>query len=302
MNRQLRIWQGNSERGGGSTGLIAATFGRRRAFNLIELLVVIAIIAILAALLLPALAKAKQKGIAAVCISNQKQLALALLLYAADNDEKVDTHGAGGYWGPPWLGRPATNTVDTAMTLITKALSDPERNHLYPYAPNLAVYHCPGDLRYRSRELGPGWGYDSYSRTGNVDAEDYQDTKNYKKLDQIRNASMTFLTTEDSSRVSHIMPFGLWGFNFGPWRVFWNSGTIPGSFTWDRAPAIYHINVNSSSFADGHVEMHKWIDPSIIKAGIEAASGDFLTWFFSGPTTGSDYMYIRDRYQHITWE
>ena len=81
---------------------------RQRAFTLIELLVVIAIIALLMAILMPTLKRAREQGQRAVCLGNLKQLGLASILYADDNDDKLVSSEAGGTWrnqfGEPWVG------------------------------------------------------------------------------------------------------------------------------------------------------------------------------------------------------
>jgi prepilin-type N-terminal cleavage/methylation domain-containing protein len=111
----------------------------KRAFTLIELLVVIAIIAILASLLLPALAKAKQKAWTISCISNLKQIGLGLKMYADDNEDRYPQSGGSIRW----------NLTDPNSS------SNGWMQQIYGYVQNTNVYHCPGNAQLPPQNQSP---------------------------------------------------------------------------------------------------------------------------------------------------
>jgi prepilin-type N-terminal cleavage/methylation domain-containing protein len=238
-------------------------------FTLIELLIVIAIIAILAAMLLPALSRAKLKATQTACISNQRQLGLAWTMYAGDNNDKVVpmydngnyVNRVGGFWGGPWGfaytgSNPSQWTVQAQAQLTTN-------NPLFKYAPSPGVYQCPGDTRYKFQTtLANGWAYGSYSRTQNTGGDPWNGYMGiqsaYGRLTDIRSPSSTFSFAEDASTQGA-------GWNQGTWAVQWGFIAKWGHaqlFNWLDPIPMYHGNVSTFAFADAHTESHRWHDPA----------------------------------------
>lgn len=282
----------------------------KSGFTLIELLVVIAIIAILAAMLLPALSAAELKGTQATCLSNINQLGVALNLYASEfNDSIVPDGNADGYWNIPAGGITWDQTgqsSDQSQAAITTWLKSSGVDPLYQFAPNIAVIHCPGDVRYQRNPPGAGWAFDSYSKTQNLAGDPYDNYWGqgatlalacYAKYSQVKNSSQTFCFKEDCDDR---------GYNEGTWVLNWDLTTPAGghseSFTWEDINPMYHGNVSTAAFMDGHAEGHKWTDSALITYGKNMAKGTGTAAFGGAVTYDLDYGYIYDRFRFPGWK
>jgi prepilin-type N-terminal cleavage/methylation domain-containing protein len=249
---------------------------RSGGFTLIELLVVIAIIAILAAMLLPALTKAKLKAQGIQCMSNHRQLCLAWRLYAEDNKEALvyasdDGSGPNG-GGPLKLNQYAwtlTHMDFTSNPYNWNPDVDIKIRPLWPYSKSEGIYKCPADhsmvdsgggiMKPRVRTMSMnlfvggfigtdgGWGWADpfviYTKMNDITGG--KSTPGPSKL-------WIFLDMrEDCINWGNFMT-GMQGF----------SPVNPGSYQFNTdLPGIYHHYACGFSFADGHSEVHRWRDP-----------------------------------------
>jgi prepilin-type N-terminal cleavage/methylation domain-containing protein len=234
---------------------------KKKAFTLIELLVVIAIIALLLAVILPALNSAKAQAQGVICTANLSSVLKCWLLYAQNNGDEM----VGNLIGPPtdpyfcWV-EGKLNTAGNPVAAGDGTWQDEVRGLakglLSPYTQEPKIFHCPGDKRYTKPPTSGGTGdggYRSYSLIHGagvtVQSEiDYWKLEPVKKLAAIRAPGDKYVFVEEMDGR---------GMNVGSWVIQPQITT-----KWVDPISIWHVKSSTLGFADGHAEKHKWRNPS----------------------------------------
>ena len=291
--------------------------GKTKGFTLIELLVVIAIIALLLSVILPSLRAAKELASGVVCTNNQKSLVTAWVLYADDSRGHIvggSTYYSGTRPTPyRWVEAPLVQPIYGSVKATAAQLSQETRlngiraGKLFPYIESEKVYHCPGDKTFTNAE--PYAVYRSYAITGLINGEDFlsrsgsSSDNQFNPITGYRSVTLDGVLKElkVATKITDIQSPGSklvfieedvvkgkavgkkQEYNKGGWVILENG------YTWWDAPAGYHNEGSTFSYADGHADRRKWRDKDTVNL-VENAVPDH------DPGNNEDLMWLARGY------
>jgi prepilin-type N-terminal cleavage/methylation domain-containing protein/prepilin-type processing-associated H-X9-DG protein len=227
---------------------------RKEGFTLIELLVVVAIIAILMAVLMPAMSRAREQGKRAVCLSNVKQFGVSWVLYADDNDQKIvnsctieNSEGHDDKTEPCWMY--FHNNWDTQQRI-----DGVRRGAMWPYVKQLKIYKCPTGIRGE---------VNTYAIVDAMNGA-ISPMRSFSKQLMIKNKTQI---KRPGERIVYVDEGKT---SVQSWTIHYDQES------WWDAPPVRHGQGTNFSFADGHAEYWKWEDNRTIKyargeGGLQAA-------------------------------
>ena len=241
----------------------------RRGLTLVELLIVISAICFLAALSFPALMRVRNQAQGTVCVQNLRTLSLAWLCYKDENDDRL-VGGQAGKYPYAWVHGP-TGTG----TILERQKEGIRQGALYYYAgSNPDVYRCPADQRAM---ITGQLAFCSYSIAGGANGEGWQNSYvQAEKYSEISKPAAKYVFVEEADPR---------GWNPNSWLL------NPLAKSWVDPLAIWHSNSRSSlGYADGHAEIHPWIDHSTVEMSrrqefvypIPANEGEDLRFMLGG--------------------
>jgi len=233
---------------------------KEKAFTLIELLVVIAIIALLLAIIMPALNKVKEQAAQIPCMVNMKTLAFGFYMYQEENAGKLlnaytwtaDVKDSDAWVYPPTTMLPTDPHTGPGVDLynpsectVEREVNGIKRGKLWDYVEDKDVYHCPADKRAGRADVG----FRSYSMINTIRDPHFNNNATHmvEKMGDIRSPSDKYIIVE-----AQRMMGGSPHWNMGSWCF-----SIPDE-NFNEPPANWHSKGVSLAYADGHAEKYKW--------------------------------------------